>query len=160
MKALPFLLAALALPVRAAGPDLAGTTWTLARVDNVLADGTVIPLYGPQPAGLLVFDRDGNYALQIYRAARLPFASGDKSRGTAAEYAAAAMGSNAHFGRYAVDAAAHTLTFRIRHASFPNWDGQVQVRNMEADDRRLRYTVAVPTSGQGAAGIVEWQRTE
>ena len=163
---LPLLLLAGALPVgeapaaaerSGASNPLVGT-WTLVLVDNVLPDGSRVHLYGPSPSGLLMFDAEGRYGLQIVSAGRPAFASNDKSRGTPDEYRAAVQGSNAHFGSYAIDQAKGTITFRIEHASFPNWEGTEQRRSFQLVGDRLKYTVPAPTTGGGAVGEVEWQR--
>ena len=133
-------------------------TWTLVLVDNVRPDGSRIHLYGPSPSGLLMFDAGGRYGLQIVSAGRPAFAANDKGRGTADEYQAAVKGSNAHFGTYAVDQAKGTITFRIEHASFPNWEGTEQKRAFTLVGDHLKYTVPVPTTGDGAVGEVEWRR--
>ena len=133
-------------------------TWRLVSVDNLLPNGTRIQLYGPTPAGLLVFDAGGRYALQIMSADRPGFASKDKSRGTPEEYRLAVQGSNAHFGTYTVDTASGTVTFRIERATFPNWEGNEQKRPFKLAGDRLTYTVPAPTSGSGATGEVVWRR--
>ena len=151
-------------PAPAAGPPAQPTderlvgTWTLVLVDNVLPDSSRVHLYGPSPSGILMFDAGGRYSLQIVSAGRPAFAAKDKSRGTPEEYRAAVQGSNAHFGRYGVDRTRQTITFRIDHASFPNWEGTSQERSFRVDGDRLRYTVPVPTSGAGVTGEVEWRR--
>ena len=133
-------------------------TWTLVLVDNVLPDGSRVHLYGPRPSGLLMFDAGGRYGLQIVSAGRPAFAANDKGRGTADENRAAVQGSNAHFGTYAIDQAKGTITFRIEHASFPNWEGTEQKRSFSLAGDHLKYTVPAPTTGGGAIGEVEWQR--
>ncbi|HEU4951365.1 MAG TPA: lipocalin-like domain-containing protein [Holophagaceae bacterium] len=156
----PFLVPALAgvcLAQSPVSPGLQGT-WTLVRVDNLKADGSRIPLYGEHPAGLLILDASGRYILQILREGRPRFISGDKAKGTAEEYRAAVQGTNAHFGRYEVDAAAGTITFRIDHASFPNWEGTVQVRPFRLEGDELVYSVPSPTSGGIVTGEVAWRR--
>jgi lysophospholipase L1-like esterase len=141
----------------AAANPLVGT-WTLVLVDNRLPDGGRVHLYGPHPSGLLMFDAGGRYGLQIVSAGRPTFAANDKSRGTADEYRAAVQGSNAHFGTYAIDQAKGTITFRIEHASFPNWEGAEQKRSYSLVGDHLKYTVPAPTTGGGAVGEVEWRR--
>jgi lysophospholipase L1-like esterase len=163
---LPLLLLAAALrwgeapavPERSAAANPLVGTWTLVLVDNVLSDGSRVHLYGPRPSGLLMFDAGGRYGLQIVSAGRPTFAANDKSRGTADEYRAAVQGSNAHFGTYAVDQAKGTITFRIDHASFPNWEGTEQRRAFSLVGDHLNYTVPAPTTGGGAVGEVEWRR--
>jgi Lipocalin-like domain len=56
--------------------------WTLAAADKILPDGSRVPDYGPNPHGLVIFTANGYYSVQIYRAERLKFASGDKFKGT------------------------------------------------------------------------------
>jgi hypothetical protein len=76
--------------------------------------------------GLLLIDSQGHYSLQIFKAERPQFASGDKGAGTPAEYKEAVMGSSTHFGTISVDPVNGTLTFHVENASFPNWEGQSQ----------------------------------
>ena len=139
--------------------QLAGT-WTLVLVDNVLPDGSRVHLYGSEPHGILTFDAAGRYALQIYRSDRAKFASNDKSKGTPEENSAAVQGANSHFGRYTVNEIDRTVTFRIEHASFPNWEGTEQKRSYTVEGDRLKCTVPTPTTGGTAIGEVEWKRVE
>lgn len=138
---------------------LAGT-WTLVLVDNILPDGSRVELYGPSPQGILMFDAQGNYSLQILRANRVKFAANDKGQGTPEEYKAAVQGSNTHFGKYTVDESAGTITFYIEHASYPNWEGTEQKRLFTITNDELKYTVPTPTTGAGATGEVVWKRIQ
>jgi Protein of unknown function (DUF3224)/Lipocalin-like domain len=150
LRTIPLLALAgmVRVPV-AASPELTGS-WTLVLVDNILPDGSRVHLYGEKPEGLLVFDPDGRYALQIFSADRSKFAAGDKAKGSPEEYRAAVQGSNAHFGRWRVEG--DSLIFQIDHASYPNWEGTEQKRPFRISGDELRYTVPTPTSGGGAAG--------
>ena len=159
-RMLPFLaLAFVAATLSAGGPPetLAGA-WTLVSVVNILPDGTRTEPYGPAPQGLLLLDAEGRYSLQIFRAGRAGFASGDKNRGTAEEYKATVEGTNSHFGRYAVDRAGGVITFRIELASFPNWEGTEQKRSFSRTGTELRYSVPTTTNGAGVTGEVVWRR--
>jgi hypothetical protein len=150
------LLLLLALPLAALAQDPLQGTWLLVAADTIQTDGSRVPQYGPQPQGLLIFDGAGRYAMQIYASGRTPFASGDKTRGTAEEYRAVMVGSNSHFGRYSVNAAGTHVRFVTECASFPNWEGRTQERDISIDHDHLRYTV--PTATNGARGEVEWRR--
>jgi hypothetical protein len=108
-------------------PSLVGT-WILTGADKQLPDGTVLADYGPQPHGQIIFTSDGYYSVQIYRADRTKFASGDKAKGTPDEYRDATLGMSDHFGRYTVDPAKHTITFHIDRSSYPNIDDTSPVR--------------------------------
>jgi len=139
--------------------ELVGT-WAVVLVDNILPDGSRVALYGPHPQGLLMFDPHGRYSLQLMRTDRVKFASNDKSKGTAEEIKAAVEDSNSHFGRYSVAPDGRTIIFQIEHASFPNWDGTVQVRSFSLTGDRLTYRVPSPTTDRSATGEVAWQRLQ
>jgi hypothetical protein len=135
-------------------------TYELVTVDNILADGTRVHLYGDKPQGLLIFDAQGHYALQIYSQDRPKFATADKSKGTDEENRAAVKGSNAHFGTYTIDETEGTITFNIQHASFPNWEGVRQKRPFMLMENVFKYTVPAPTTGGAVTGEVVWKRVE
>lgn len=136
-------------------------TWALVLVDNVLPDGSRVRLYGAEPQGLLMFDGQGHYSLQILRAGRARFTSSDKNQGTPEENQATVQGTNSHFGRYAVNEAERTLTFHIEHASFPNWEGTEQRRAFTLTGDELTYSVPAPTTGgKGTVGEVRWRRVK
>lgn len=143
---------------KAADQQLVGT-WTLVLVDNVLPDGSRVQLYGPNPQGILMFDANGRYSMQILRDGRPKFAANDKSKGTPEEYKAAAQGSNSHFGTYAVSDTDHAITFHIEHASFPNWEGTERKSTFTLTDDKFEYSVANPTTGgANVTGEVAWKR--
>jgi Lipocalin-like domain len=125
MLALPLAVAlsARGAPAQETAQEQLVRTWTLILVDNVLPDGSRIPLYGPNPKGIVMFDAGGHYSLQIMRDSRPKFAANDKSKGTAEEYKAAVQGSNCHFGRYTVNEQDHTVTLYVEHATYSNWEG-------------------------------------
>ncbi len=85
--------------------------------------------------------------VQIYRAERLKFASGDKFKGTPEEYQDASIGMSTHFGRYSFDAVRHTITFRIDRSSVPNQDDSVAVRQYELKGDDLSWRVAPRPDG-------------
>lgn len=133
-------------------------TWKLVRCDNVYSDGRRMELYGRDPQGRWMIDAQGHYMMMIARAKRTPFASDDKSTGTPAEYRAASLDVNAHYGNVAVKG--DEIMTHIEQASFPNWIGHSGMRYYTRDGDRLTYIVARPTSGAsaGAHGEVVWQR--
>jgi len=126
--------------------DIVGT-WVLSKAENLLPDGTRISDYGENPHGLVVFTPDGYYSVQIYRADRLKFSSGDKLKGTPEEYKEASLTTSVHFGRYTMDSAKHTITFHIDRSSFPNQDDTTQVRPYEMKGDELSWKVAPRPDG-------------
>jgi hypothetical protein len=126
--------------------DIVGT-WVLSKAEKLLPDGTRISDYGENPHGLVVFTADGHYSVQIYRADRLKFSSGDKLKGTPEEYKEASLTTSVHFGRYTMDSAKHTITFHIDRSSFPNQDDTTQVRPYEMTGDELSWKVAPRPDG-------------
>ena len=131
-------------------------TWTLTAADDLLPDGSRAHAYGSNPKGLLIFEPDGRYALQIYREERAKFASGDKKKGSLDEYKDASVGASCHFGHYTVDGGKGTITFKIDGASFANWEGATQTRpfTLKGDDLEWH----VPATPDGKVPISAWHR--
>ena len=138
-----------------AAPALVGT-WTLVAADVIHRDGRRGHDYGDTPKGLLMFDTQGHYSLQIYDSLRPHYASGDRARGTATEYQANALGISTHFGTFQVDAAAGVLTLNVENASFPNQDGQQQKRIYKLDGDELSYRVQARPNGDVPVSV--WRR--
>jgi hypothetical protein len=141
------------LTASAQSPSIVGT-WTLAAADKLLPDGTRTLDYGEKPQGLIVFTADGYYSVQIYRADRIKFAAGDKSKGTPEEYKNASLGMSVHFGHYTVDPEKHTITFQVERSSFPNWDGTTQVRAYELNGDELSWKVPARPDGSVPVTVV------
>ena len=133
-------------------------SWTLLAADKLLPGGERAPDYGPSPRGRLLVDAQGRYSLQIFRSGRLQFASGDKSRASADEYASAVLGASTHYGTLEVDAARGMLSFRIEGASFPNWEGTVQQRAYTLEGDVLSYRV--PPRPDGSVPLSVWKRLD
>lgn len=134
--------------------------WKLVRCDNVYPDGHRVELYGHEPQGRWMIDAQGHYMMLIARAKRMPFAAGDKSKGTPGEYRAASLDVNAHYGSVAIQG--DRMTTHIEQASFPNWNGRGATTHYTRDGDQLTYIVAKPSSGasEGAHGEVVWQRLD
>ena len=127
---------------------------------EIEADGIRMTNYGEHPIGLLMVDAAGRYTMQIFRANRPAFASGDKARGTPAEYRTALVGISTHIGKVSVDPRHHQLIFDVQAASFPNWDGKRQVRDFTFKDGLLSYSVPASASGSGTVAYSLWRRVK
>jgi hypothetical protein len=139
-------LSAVSVSATAQNTSIAGT-WALAAADKILPDGTRVPDYGPNPHGLVIFTTNGYYSLQIYRAERLKFASGDKFKGTLEEYQDASLSMSVSFGRYSVDPVKHTITFQRDRSSVPNLDDKTGVDPYELKGDELSWKVAPRQDG-------------
>ncbi|MBL6447956.1 lipocalin-like domain-containing protein [Fulvivirga sp. 29W222] len=133
--------------------------WSLVSIDNIYPDGTRVHPYGENPDGLLMFDDEGNYAIQILRASRPKIASADKNNCTPEEYASIVKGTNSHYGTYQLNSTEKTITFNIAHASFPNWEGTVQERSFTLENNKIKYVVTRTTQGgQSVIAEVVWEK--
>ena len=70
-------------PAQSRKEQLVGA-WSLVSINNTRVDGSRYELFGPDANGLLIFDTNGRYSLQIFRKARPTFA-GALMEGTAEE---------------------------------------------------------------------------
>ncbi|MGH8081908.1 MAG: lipocalin-like domain-containing protein [Lysobacter sp.] len=136
---------------------LAGT-WVLVAADTLQPDGRRVHGYGEHPQGRLLIDRQGRYSLQIYRSETQPFVSGDKGRGTEAEYRDAVMRLSAHMGTVRLEPGSKTIVFEITRSLFPNWEGAKQMRQYELRDGVLSYQVPASATGNGTVAVSEWRK--
>jgi len=96
-------------------------------------------------------------AVQAYQVRRYAGAGAQgNAKGTTAEYRAAVMGSSTHYGTIRIDSKRHRLIFHIDGASFPNWEGQQQIRSFEVHGDVLSYRV--PPRPNGDVPISVWRR--
>jgi len=136
-------------------------TWTLLLADDVKADGTHVPLYGPNPMGVLIFTPDGHYSLEIMRVNRPQYAA-LRNGGTPDQNKAALTGMISHFGTYATDEGAKSVTMHIEGSSYPNWDGTKQTRIVTAvTDEVLTYTIpALSGAPPSEHGETAWKKVK
>jgi len=134
-------------------------SWTLVSVENINSDGTKNLPYDLNPKGILFFDKKGNYAIEIYKNERPHIISGDKNKSTPEENALIVQGSNAHFGAYEIDETNRIITFKIKTASFPNWEGTTQKRSYTFLNNELKYVVTNTTQGgKSVTAEVVWKK--
>src|ERR1044072_8741929 len=136
---------------------LAGT-WQLKAALLKLPDGSYITdsAYSKEAVGLLMIDVKGQYSLQIFRPNRPKFVSGDKKRGTPAEYEAALLGISTHIGHIQIDSVNKTLKFKIDYAAYPNWDNTSQTRNFKMKADELYYEVPAKAAA-GTTAVSIWK---
>ena len=131
-----FFAFALSIGAAAAQPaqplkELIVGTWNFVVAEVKAPDDTRSFPFGETPKGILIFTGDGRFA-QIHVASDVPkIASNNRLTGTAEEYAAIMKRSLSVFGTYAVDEAKKTVTFNIVSSTFPNWEGEAQVRTID-----------------------------
>jgi hypothetical protein len=136
--------------------ELAGT-WTLLSA-TVTQDGKTRDIFGPHPAGMMVFDPNGRFA-QVIVASGLPkFISESREKGTADESQAVVKGSIAYFGSYSVEAGG-IVDLHVEGSTFPNMTGTDQKRSIKISGDELTWGNATPAVGAGVAQQF-WKRAK
>lgn len=128
-------------------------SWILAS--NTAANGRP---FGPND-GYATFSADGRFAITLLRSDLPKFASNNRDTGSADENKAVVQGSNAYFGTYSLNEADGVLTLHIERASFPNWvgtDQQRQIASLTATE--LKYTN--PAASTGGTAELAWRRAK
>jgi hypothetical protein len=138
------ITAMMSIPALGQSNQLIGS-WRLIAADKILPDGKQVPDMGTNPTGIAIFTREGNYVVEIFRAERMKFATGDRSKGTPEEYRDAVLGSSCHFGTYAVNP--NSITFNIDHASYPNFDHTSRMSPFTLKGDTLRWQVPARPDG-------------
>jgi len=106
-------------------------TWEFVVAEVKAPDGKKSFPFGETPKGILIFTSDGRFA-QVHVAGDVPrIASNNRLTGTPEEYGAIMRRSLSVFGTYTVDEGKKTVTYKIVSSSFPNWEGEAQVRTID-----------------------------
>lgn len=138
-------------------------TWRLLSFVEERPDGQRVPSgrYGPNVAGLIVYDKAGNMTAQLVNPDRPRFDAENATLGTPEEVKAAFDGYNAYFGTYTVDESASTIRHRVLANLFPNAVGTEFVRKFTLEGNRLTLELP-PMQIQGEQRIVKliWQRAQ
>jgi len=126
-------------------------SWSLVSNTEEYADGKKEP-WGPDAKGMLVFDKNGQFSLQIGVGDR-PKGSGNPAENPAGKFIG-------YFGTYVTNDADKTLSFQIVRATFPSWDGTEQKRAVTSVGDQLIYKSAAPIpSGKGPfVPVLVWKR--
>lgn len=126
-------------------------TWLLVSQHSLYPDGRRQPSRGDQPAGILIYDRAGNMAVQLMRT--------DARAGEYTDLGAletAMEGFLAYFGRYEVDAARQIVRHRIIGASYPPYRGTIQIRRYTFGGDTLTLEAASPLDR--STRVLVWRR--
>ena len=85
------------------------------------------------------------------------FASGNRTKGTPDEFRATSLGSLTYFGTYSLSDKGTELLFKIEASSFPNLNGDVNVRPFRLT--RDELVTINPASQTGGSGVtLTWRR--
>jgi hypothetical protein len=134
-------------------------TWKLVSAKARLSDGSVIDAFGEDPAGVIIYDAEGNVSVNLMRVDRRPFAAADKAKATPKEAQAALRGYEAYFGSYDVDEEKEVVIHHVEGSLLPNWTGTDQERFFKFSGQHLTLSTAeIPYNGTTLVGSLTWRR--
>ncbi len=163
-----FAIACVGRAVAAPGVDELLGSWKLVGIDFTGPKGPLPdPVFGPDPHGLIIYDRTGWVSVQIYSAGR-PKLSQPASRTSGAvpteeeaRIKAAAMDTYyAYFGTWKFDAAASTITHHIQNSLLPYEIGRDLKRDVKLDGNHLSLTVEIKAENETCRRVLRWERIE
>ena len=128
-------------------------TW-IAVSQYVEQDGKRVEPFGSSPKGMVVYDANGRFILMLQRATLPKFASNNRMAGTAEENKAIVQGSIAYFGRYSVDEKEGKINLHYDGSTYPNWDGEDQIRLISVSGDELKIISPVSAVGGGVVHLV------
>jgi len=127
-------------------------SWSLVSLHATRPDGTAAMPYGPRATGTALFERNGRFTLILINPGIAKFASNDRERPTPAEAVAAATGSIAMFGSYAINGVDRTVILHLEASSYPNDTGTDQTRVVKSIAEN-QLVLVTPPSPNGAATV-------
>jgi len=128
-------------------------TW-LATSQYVDQGGKKVEPFGPDPKGMAVYTADGHFILVLQKATLPRFASNNRMTGTDEENKAVVRGSIGYYGRYTLDEKEGKIKLRYEGSTYPNWDGDEQVRLVSVNGDELKLVSPVSTVGGGVVNLV------
>ena len=133
-------------------------SWAETPLDG---SGERLPL-GADPVGIIIYHPGGYVSAQLMRRDRQPFACGDWSAGTAADYQAEATSYFAYSGPFHADEDSQTVIHSAEVSLFPNWTGHILRRQVRIDKDLLRLSTVDPyvSGGKRVHACMAWKRTE
>ena len=106
-------------------PEITGT-WKLLTMKGIDASGHIHYPFDRQVDGLAVFDKQNNFSIQYYDAARSSMSHSDPYYCSDAEIRIAFLSGLSFFGTY--DHNADTLTLKIKASGNPNLNNRIERR--------------------------------
>ena len=143
--------------------DLIGA-WHLVRIDVQGPGGPEVdPFYGSSSEGLLIYDRDGWFSVQIMSAPRPTLeVPGIRPAAAGGPEAAAKEGAldsyYAYYGTWTFDAATSTVTHRATGALYPSESRASYAQQVQVVGNRMTFTRASGTAAHRTVQTKTWER--
>jgi hypothetical protein len=116
--------------------------------------GKKLEPFGADPKGMAVYTAEGRFILVLQRSALPRFASNNRMQGTAEENKAIVQGSIGYYGRYTIDEKEGKIRLHYEGSTFPNWDGEDQIRLVSVTGDELKIVSPVSAVGGGVVHLV------
>jgi hypothetical protein len=124
-------------------------TWMIVSYELTVANGTKQQPYGADPAGILILDAGGRYAVMEGKRDRPKLKSANRSEITAQEFGAAALDFAANYGTWSVNEADKTLSRKVEGALNPNNVGNEVKSTVSLTGDELKLTNTNPAGVRG-----------
>lgn len=134
--------------------------WRLVSFMIRKESGEEVYPFGEDARGSIIYTESGRYFVQLTRADRPRFASGDQMKGTDEEIRAGYEGCISYYGPYEFDHEGGFVIHHVESSLFPNWEGHGQKRYVALSGNRLTLTSPPLLWGGGKEVIatVTWER--
>lgn len=130
-------------------------TWRPVSVINTRPDGSTGLPFGPNPSGIVVFQRNGHFAFILHRPNLPKFAANNRFAGTAEENKAIVQGTLAYFGIYSLENI--IIKMHVEGGTWPGWTGSALERHIILlTEDEMKWTDPSPTIGGSAENA--WAR--
>jgi hypothetical protein len=134
-------------------------TWKLLSWKIEQAGELIDSSFGPNPAGWIMYQRDGRMSVNIMRSDRSKFASNNLTEATSEEIKSGFEGYFSYCGSYDVNVPKGFIIHHLELSAFPNWVGTDQKRYFEfSGDRLTLKTPPFTLSGRDQVHRLIWER--
>lgn len=116
-----------------------------------------IDFFGPNPIGILMYEKSGYMNAQLMRSDRANFASNQSATGTVEEYISSFNSYAAYFGKFE-EKEPGTLTHTVEGSLYPNWVGHDEIRYGKLQGNTLILSAPGIINGSKIMFYVTWQR--
>ena len=134
--------------------------WTLVSADSVRPDGSRVAVFGSNPKGIMIFSRDGHFALVQMRAELPRIVARSRDQGTPEENKAIVEGSIAYFGTYSINEVEKTMTLKLEGSTFANILGAGEQKRIITSLTQEELKFTNPRTPSGATLEVGWKRAQ
>ena len=132
-------------------------TWKLVSWVYQNEHNETVDFFGPNPVGILMYEKSGYMNAQLMRSDRANFSSPVSLEGTAQEYTSAFNGYAAYFGKFE-EKEPGTLTHTVEGSLFPNWVGHDEIRYGRLEGNTLVLSAPGIINGEKIMFYVTWKR--